>query len=47
MLGLLSVLFRTIQMLKLCFKLKLKKPYKKQPTKLPFPQEGQPKPIKK
>lgn len=51
MLGLLLFLFQTIQMLKLCSKLKVKK--KKQTLntnkypKPPLPQEGQPKPITK
>lgn len=50
MLGLLLFLFQTIQMLKLCFKLKVKKPKQKNPTKAPNPpltQEGQPKPVTK
>lgn len=49
MLGLLLFLFQTIQMLKLCFKLKRKKTQNntnKNP-KPPLPQEEQTKPIKK
>lgn len=47
MLGLLLFLFQTIQMLKLCFKLKVKKKQskKKKYPKPPLTQEGWPRPI--